>query len=376
MIGFVSSNYNVPENITEGSWIQMDNIRLFNGGSEVSTSLPNFSFENWSDYTIYDPTSWSSSNMELSEDGVANVTRSTDAVEGTYAARLENIQMSGYVMTGAMNYGDLPWSGTTSYDDKPEFLIGSYNYTPVGADEGRIHLSFNDASNNILGNALFDFGATSGYETFVLPIKYWSTNATDNAQIGISAGEIPQAGSVLLVDNFQFVNGYNVDFTVKYDATPVPNLLEGATIDIETYKPLDGIALTSDQNGEKSLKLPNGTYNITVTHPDYDDYSDVVTVNNAPTSKEIVMSMATGIKNTVEESMIVFPNPASEILSIRAWQQVKRIKILNMGGAVVLDQQTNGQKSGINISGIPTGQYVVQLETNKTTTSKTIMIAR
>jgi hypothetical protein len=336
MIGFASGN-------NEGSWIQVDNVRLFNEGTEATTTIPNFSFENWSDYTIHDPASWSSTNMELSEDGVANVTRSTDAVEGTYAARLENIQRSDYVMTGVMNYGGLPWSGTTSYDDKPEFLIGSYNYTPAEGDLGGIFCHFDDdvnTQNGILGNGYFYLGATNDYETFVLPISYWETNATSQVNLQINSGQ--EAGSVLLVDNFQFVNGYDVDITVKYDATPEPNLLEGATIDIETYKPREeDVPLTSDQNGEKSLKLPNGTYNITVTHPDYDEYSGTIIVDNAPTSKEIVMSVATGIKNTAEESMIVFPNPASELLSIQAWQQVKRIKILNMGGVVVLDKQTD-----------------------------------
>lgn len=373
LIGFISSNYMDEPSIAAGSWIQVDNVRLFNSGTEATTTIPNFSFENWSDFTIYDPVGWSSTNMELSENGVANVTQSTNAFEGTYAARLENLDMGDYIMTGGMNYGDLPWSGTTSYDDKPEFLIGSYNYTPIGADQGRIHLSLKDASDNILGNALFDFGATSDYETFVLPINYWSTDATDNVQIGISAGEIPVAGSVLLVDDFQFVNGYNVNFTVQDNASPEPNKLLNATIEINTYK---GAVLATDLNGSKIVRLPNGTYDITVSLSGYDDYTGQITVNNQDINETITMPVATGIEEQSGESLSVIPNPASDKLSIKAWQQVKRIRIHNMSGVVVLDQQTNGQKSEINISGIPTGQYVIQLETNKTTISKSIMIAR
>lgn len=372
MVGFVSSNYADEANITAGSWIQIDNVRLFNGGVEVSTPLPNFSFENWSDFIINDPVAWSSSNMELSEDGIANVTQSTNAVEGTYAARLENIQMSDYVMTGALTYGEIPWEGTTAYSDKPEFLIGYYNYTPTGGDQGRIHVSFEDASDNPLGNALFDFGATVGYKSFVLPIGYWSTDPTDHVLLGISAGETPVAGSSLLVDNFQFVNGYNVNFTVQDDATS-PNFLENAVIAIESYQ---GDPLTTDVNGIKSVKLPDGTYDITVSLTGYDDYTGQITINGADIIETITMSVATGIETSSADLVSVFPNPASNKIFVRTTQKIEQVTLTNLSGQIVLNMTNPASEEEISVGHLPTGQYILVIEMGNETIKKSVILSR
>ena len=379
MIGFVSSDHTNSDNITPGSWIQVDNVRLFNGGTEASTPIPNFSFESWSDLTINDPVNWTSTNMELSEHGVANVTQSTDRIEGSFSARLENLDMGGnYVRTGALYYGETLWNGNTSYPDKPDFLIGSYKYTPVGDDMGQIHCHFDDDTDNefILGNIYHEFGATDGYEEFILPAKYWDEANTQYLNLGISAGKNGVAGSTLLVDNLQFVNGYDVEFTVHDDATPEPNFLQDATIDIETYKPRPEDPLITDQNGKKQLKLPNGTYNFTVSHQDYDDYSGSLTIEDAATTKEVTMSVATGIEEQQANNLSVYPNPASEKVFIRSLDQIKGIKILNMNGAVISEKRTNGKKPFINISGIPNGQYIIQIKTEKTTISQSIMIEK
>jgi len=377
MIGFVSSDYANPDNITPGSWIQVDNVRLWNEGTEATTLIPNFSFENWSDFTINDPVDWTSTNMELSENGIANVTESTAFVEGATAARLENVDMGDYVMTGALTYGETLWNGNTSYTDKPDFLIGSYKYTPVGDDMGQIHCHFDDDTDNengILGNIYHEFSATDGYEEFILPANYWDDANTQYLNLGVSAGTIGNAGSVLLVDDLQFVNGYDVEFTVHDDATPEPNYLENATIEIETYKPRSEDPLITDQNGKKQLKLPNGTYNFTVSAQDYDDFNGTLTIDNAAKTKEVIMSVATSIEEQQANKLSIYPNPASEKVFIRSLGQIKRIKIVNMNGVVIAEKRTNGKQPFINISGIPDGQYIIQIKTKKTTLSQSIMV--
>jgi hypothetical protein len=374
LIGFTSSDYMNEANISVGSWIQIDNIKLFNEGSEITTTLPNFSFENWSDYTINDPVSWSSTNMELSEHAIANITPSLNAVEATYAAKLENLDMGEYIMTGALTYGEIPWNGTSSYSDKPEFLIGYYNYTPSEADQGGIHLSFFDDSNAPLGNALWSFGATTDYESFVLPIDYWSTNPTHHVKLDITAGETPVAGSVLLVDDFEFVNGYNVDFTVQDNNSPTPNLLENALIEITTYHPPTD--LTTNINGEKSVKLPNGTYDITVSLAGYDDYTGQISVNGADIGETITMAVATGLKESPEDIVSVFPNPATNKIFVKSPEKIKKATITNLSGQIVLTLLNPVSGNEINISQLPTGQYILVIEMANETLEKKFIISR
>ncbi|MFW5710264.1 MAG: T9SS type A sorting domain-containing protein [Bacteroidota bacterium] len=380
MIGFVSSDHMNEDNITPGSWIQVDNLRLLYEGTEATTPIPNFSFEDWSDLTINDPEDWISTNMELSEHGVSNVAQSTDAVEGSVAARLENLDIDGEVRTGTLTYGETLWDGYTSYTDKPDFLVGSYKYTPAENDTAKIYCGFDDDTDNengILGNIYHEFGETNGYEEFILPASYWDEKDTEYINLGISSGgEDAVAGSVLWVDDLQFVNGYDVEFTVHDDETPEQNYLEDATIDIETYKPRPEDPLITDQNGFKQLKLPNGTYNFTVSAEGYDDYSGTITIDNEAATKEVTMSVATGIEEQQTSNLSVYPNPASEIVFIRYPEKIKRIKIVNMDGTVISEKRANGKQPFINLGDIPTGQYIIQIQTEKSTISQSIMVER
>jgi hypothetical protein len=371
-VGFTSSNFEGTP--IDGSWLQVDNVRLFNGGSEVGTNLPNFSFENWSDITISDPESWSSTNMELSEDDVTNVEPTTNAYSGTYAAQLTNTQMDGYVMTGGLTYGDEPWDGKTAYTEKPQFLTGAYNYNPVEDDMARIFVNFYDSEDHGVAGALIDIDATAGYETFVLPI-YWTPTNNDpvSTSVGISAGEGPVAGSVLLVDDLNFKNGSEVTFTVNDGGDPEPTFIAGANIEIDTYA---GGNITTDQNGSYFMYLPDGTYDITVTHPDYDIYTGTINISGN-TDPVITMSVATGLNNNNQKTKIsVFPNPASETLFLSNPEEIKSLKIFSLEGILIREIIPFQGSNSVDISSIEPGKYIVTLITHQGIENKQIIISR
>ncbi|PWE00142.1 T9SS type A sorting domain-containing protein [Marinilabilia rubra] len=370
-VGFTSSNFEGTP--IDGSWLQVDNVRLFNNGSEVGTTLPNFSFETWSDITINDPESWSSTNMELSEDNVTNVEPTTNAYSGTYAAQLTNVQMDGYVMTGGLTYGDEPWDGKTAYNEKPRLLTGAYNYTPVGDDMARIYVNFYDSEDMGVAGALVDIDATTGYETFVLPI-YWNPANNDpvSTSVGVSAGESQVAGSVLLVDELNFENGSEVTFTVHDGGDPEPTYISGANIEIETYA---GSTVTTDQNGSFFMYLPDGVYDITVTHPDYDTYTGTIDITGN-TDPVVVMSVATDIHSIQNETFSVFPNPASERLFFSNHEEIESLKIITLNGMVVEKIIPAQGANSIDISHLLPGKYIVSLITRKGMVNRQIVISR
>lgn len=372
MIGFVSSDFENPANVAVGSWIQVDNVRLFSGGSEVSTSIPNFSFENWSDYTINDPEYWTSTNMELSEDGVANVSSSTDFYNGSLAAKLTNIERDGEVMTGALCYGDDLWDNArVDYTDEPDFLTGAINYTPSGTDNAHIYATFEDNTPQYAGGGSADFLETSDYQEFVMPLYYNDyTPATVNMCI-FAGEENPQAGSVLLVDNLQFVNGYDITIYVHDNATPA-NGIAYAQIEIPKRTGDEG---TTDGNGNGYFKLPDGTYNLKVTHESYEDYNGSFTVNGEGTTVDVQMSVATALPNINDDNFRIYPNPVKEIIYIETSEKIERADLIDMKGIVVKSVKNNGDFSKINVAGISPGNYILKLFTDKKTITKQIVIA-
>jgi hypothetical protein len=370
MIGFVSGNYIDPVNIPVGSWIQIDNVRLFNGGTEVNTSIPNFSFESWSDYTIKDPQYWTSTNMELSDDGVSNVISSTDAIDDYYAAEITNIATDWGVMTGALFYGDDLWNNSrVTYTDQPEFLTGAVKYTPAGIDTAFIYVTFENTLPQHVGGGGAEFLQTSGYHEFVMPMNYYNLPATVN--ISILAGRYePHAGSVLLVDNLQFVNGYNVYINVYDGATP-SNPISGAQIVIPKRTGDEG---TTDFYGHYSFKLPNGTYDFTVTHGGYNDYTGSFTVAGAATSVDVQMTTATALPDINDDNFRIYPNPVKEVIYIETSERFEKAEVIDVKGTVVKTVKNKGDLSQINVAGLAPGQYILKLFTDKEVITKQIIV--
>ncbi len=68
--------------------------------------------------------------------------------------------------------------------------------------------------------------------------------------------------------------------------------------------------------------------------------------------------VATGINEQTKNSIIIYPNPTSNILNIEVQQETK-ISIVNVLGEVIKTQTING-KTSINVSDLNTGVYFIQ----------------
>ncbi len=80
--------------------------------------------------------------------------------------------------------------------------------------------------------------------------------------------------------------------------------------------------------------------------------------------------LATFFKHTdiiVEPKLIVYPNPAKDIISVNlidANQLIKDIKIFDLQGKEVLKLQSNSAQQKIDISNLPSGVYLIKGKTN------------
>ena len=77
-----------------------------------------------------------------------------------------------------------------------------------------------------------------------------------------------------------------------------------------------------------------------------------------------VTSMSTGIKNQSvgQNNLIVFPNPANEMITIKNIIDVvdKKYTIININGAEVLSGTIEGETTPVNISTLDAGMYIVK----------------
>ena len=84
--------------------------------------------------------------------------------------------------------------------------------------------------------------------------------------------------------------------------------------------------------------------------------------------------LSIGIDNeTQNNSFRIFPNPVNNVLSIETTSnQHYEVKILDITGKLIISDQFNGglETTNINISTLPKGSYIIQIQNNDTQFSK------
>lgn len=117
----------------------------------------------------------------------------------------------------------------------------------------------------------------------------------------------------------------------------------------------------TDTDGSASVMMPNGVYEIVVTHPDYEDYTDDINVADGPTSLTIVMEKSsTGLENMDFTDLNIYPNPFVNTIKIENIKNVNHILISNIFGAVIKQIEVNGSNElTINASDLKSGTYMI-----------------
>jgi len=89
-------------------------------------------------------------------------------------------------------------------------------------------------------------------------------------------------------------------------------------------------------------------------------------------SSYVVKGLDTGLKNVRTESkMTVYPNPVSNRLYIKSVNPVLNVKIYNSAGVCVVNERNI--ETGINVSKLPTGLYIVEIKTDSENTTRELL---
>jgi hypothetical protein len=158
---------------------------------------------------------------------------------------------------------------------------------------------------------------------------------------------------------------YNVTFVVTHLGEPV----EGASVTLGT------ITLITPENGTVVFQKTNGTYNYTVTHPDYGTVEDEVTVDCADVTEPVFLD---GIEDVTAASFSIYPNPSSGVFSITTsavMSYKSDISVYDLTGKLVYTGKLmSAEKNEIDLSDQQPGMYILQIIVEDKVYNKTLIV--
>lgn len=209
MIAIISSS-DIDTTGIPGSWLMVDNVQLIN----ATQAFPNQSFESWTDVSVEEPDNWNTLNLFSIFGSQASVTKSTDAHGGTFAARVETVELFGDTVGFLFNgeLGEDGPEGGMAVNANPKKLSGFYKYTPVGPDTayaGLIAYIYNATLDSLVpvDSALTALTASAGYVSFEVNLTYDNWPPIDTLGILFTSSNAIEdtnyngLGSVLLLDD-------------------------------------------------------------------------------------------------------------------------------------------------------------------------------
>jgi len=207
-IGFIIANPFGSFEATPGSWVRIDNIKMYEGGV-AQANVPDHSFEQWSVENVEVPDDWYTMNELLAVGGLENANKTTDANSGAYAIEMTTIlepfdqtPISSYISLGPIDFNQFNPFLPIPYNATPTTFSGAYKYAPVGDDQAGIQIDFFEMGANI-GTHWEPFKAVGSYTTFSSALTI--TGMPDSISfMGYSGDSI---GSVLFLDDLNFSGG-------------------------------------------------------------------------------------------------------------------------------------------------------------------------
>ncbi|MDP2384892.1 MAG: LamG-like jellyroll fold domain-containing protein [Bacteroidota bacterium] len=154
--------------------------------------------------------------------------------------------------------------------------------------------------------------------------------------------------------------------THTVNVTPISNAITyttfsaTATQSSASYQWLDcnnSYAVISGETAQSFTPTANGSYAVAVTLNSCTDTSACANFN------------AVSLKTLGTESFTLFPNPASNNLTIKSQETIEKIEIYNMLGALVQSEITKN----FSVEQLPVGMYIIQIKTAKGTGTSRFM---
>jgi len=286
-------------------------------------------------------------SMNVTNDGLNYTAVITITLTGTLSSSSNVLYF--FVTESDITYS---WEGQTKLQHLNRLMVPDQNGTAVsfaGGNTQTITLNFAMNSSWVLNNC-----------------EFIATLQDKDAGQGIIPGTYGYA-----------MNQYKVLQTIKQGAVP---LTAGFTANV-TQIPLNGsVTFTNTTVGgyvgapesyqwifdggtpdTSSAMNPTIEYSVPGTH------SVTLIANNGGQMDTLIQTAYiyvgnVGINELNNNSLVIFPNPAKDFMTIQATTNIKKIQVYDVTGQSVIDQTVNANNITVNTSGFGTGVYYLKAD--------------
>lgn len=178
VMGFVNTNpFNDQNTYTNGAFLAVDNIRF----NTPVPSLPNFDFEQWTQYIYTKPEGWYAEKYNFNNEGFYNTTAlTTDRYLHDRAVLISNNIVGAKMIKGEMTTvktrNDIWQKPSFPIVANYQFLTGYYKFEQENGDTAFVNVRlFKNGVNMANGEYLFT-QSNNDYMPFIVPIQYQDPN--------------------------------------------------------------------------------------------------------------------------------------------------------------------------------------------------------
>lgn len=276
--------------------------------------------------------------------------------------------------------------------DREEFFVSSHDGVKTtcpeaGSVEFDIDVIFNDGFNDTIDFTVSGLptGTNGTFSPTSLNSDGTTTLTVSNIE-SLSLGDYPikvtAAGSSESINIYLILSlSDDMDFSPSVLLTPGNNW-QNRPVDL-TFDWEDGNALTEEYDFELALddQFTDIVLSETVTESTLDvvglNYETVYywrvratnTCDEGPFSSgfKFTTKEQLGVNDQSIEGLVVYPNPAKNILNISASTVITNVEVMNVLGQVLISETLNTNEKQVDISTLSTGNYFIRVTSNTST---------
>jgi hypothetical protein len=241
----------------------------------------------------------------------------------------------------------------------------------------------------------------SGETYLAFWMRYWPNTFIDKVEIKLSTTVQNNVNAYnIMVDEINFTTANSTDWEyyeynladfvpqgtnvyIGFRETVADNLNDGAAIfldNVMVYKTLSWLSVSPEEGTVDPMEEDDVTVTFNSEGLEIGVYNAILyVVSNDPDNfivdVEVTLDVITGINELGEpNAVMVYPNPAAEILHVQANHLIREIKIFSSTGQVVISTLVDDKSVNINTNGLAPGMYHLQIESETGTSNQKVMV--
>jgi len=390
--GSLTSNMNSATLVVSDSWngnftIRVRAINMCNNG-EWSNELVGAIYESPSSYDLY-------GGGEICEGGPGLEIELNNSEAGVDYELYNNEEPTGIIIAGtgeSISFGLFTEEGNYTALGFTDFCSAvQYGEANIMVSQLPTQLSIPFGDNEVCNNEEAEYTTTGalGSDNIIWSLSPenagevsvdgmtaiidWNTNYSGNASLTVlaenSCGEGPVSDAL----------------EILVTASPTPEITGDNLVcknEVSVYSTAENAANSySWEVVGGSITAGEGTPEITVTWGNTPGMAYAIVNESSELGCSSVDTLAVTIDDcmgidsySAKESVLIYPNPATDFINIMSQQRINSVSILNSEGKVLIETDVNDVMLKLNTNSLNSGIYFIQVKTDEETAVKKILI--